>query len=80
MVRETGTEISDIAKVSFSTPGSRYDREFTVDCTLNKGQKALLLKLKTPWKKADITGWFVYHLVSLIYYTQTKTYCFFYIL
>lgn len=56
VIREQGAEITDIMKISFNTPGSRYDREFTLDFTLNRNQRAVKLNMRTPWKKADLTG------------------------
>jgi hypothetical protein len=50
------TDKTDIARVSFTTPGSRVDRELTIDFKLNRANKDLSLNLKSPWKKIAVTG------------------------
>lgn len=41
---------------SFDTPGSRNDREFTVNMAVNNAEKAVRFDFRSPWKKIDITG------------------------
>ena len=49
-------DMTDVARFSFTTPGSRVDRELTADFKLDRPNKDLSLTLKTPWKKVAITG------------------------
>jgi hypothetical protein len=47
---------TETAHLAFTTPGSRVDREVTVDFKLDRPNKDLSLNLKSPWKKATVTG------------------------
>lgn len=46
----------DTARFSFNTPGSRVDRELVADFRLDSNNKDFSLNLKSPWKRAVITG------------------------
>jgi hypothetical protein len=46
----------DTARFSFTTPGSRVDRELTADFKLDRANKDLSFNLRSPWKKVAITG------------------------
>lgn len=46
----------DTARFSFTTPGSRVNRELTVDFKLDRPRKDLTLNVKSPWKKVSVTG------------------------
>ena len=48
--------LTDIARISFNTPGSRVDRELLFDFALNRAQKNLNLNIKSPWSQAQLTG------------------------
>ena len=47
---------NDELKISFNTPGSKVDRELTLDYVLNRRATTVTVGLKSPWKKADFTG------------------------
>jgi len=47
---------TDTARLSFTTPGSRVDRELTADFKLDRPKKDVSLTLKSPWKKIAMTG------------------------
>jgi len=47
---------TDIARFSFTMPGSRTDRELTADFKLDRANKDLTFNLKSPWKKVAVTG------------------------
>ena len=47
---------NDELKISFNTPGSKADRELTLDYVLNRRATTVTAGLKSPWKKADFTG------------------------
>ena len=50
------TDVVDFFKVSFDTPGSRIDRELTIDMNWNRAHEAMLLNLRSPWKKVELRG------------------------
>jgi hypothetical protein len=43
------------ARVAFSTPGSRVDRELSFDCLI-RPDPVLEINMLSPWKKASIRG------------------------
>ena len=47
---------NDELKISFNTPGSKVDKELTVDYMLNRQATTVTLGMKSPWKKADFRG------------------------
>jgi hypothetical protein len=49
-------QIKDIARVQFNTPGSSVDRELLFDFELDRAGRQIRLNMKSPWKKADLTG------------------------
>lgn len=53
---ESESEGSHTVRLSFSTPGSRIDRELTTEFVLKRPQRQAQLRIKTPWKKIDIDG------------------------
>lgn len=42
--------------MQFNTPGSRVDRELSFEFEMDRANKQLEFKMKTPWKKADLSG------------------------
>lgn len=48
--------------LSFDTPGSEVDREMTVEMSLDKPNRAVTLRLRTPMKKVGISGESCYQL------------------
>jgi len=44
------------ARFSFTTPGSRVDRELTADFKLDRTKKDLSINVRSPWKKVSVTG------------------------
>ena len=55
IIRNQGNGV-DTARFSFNTPGSRVDRELIADFKLDRNNKDFSLTLKSPWKRAVITG------------------------
>lgn len=49
-------EKTDTARFSFNTPGSRIDREVTADFKLDRINKDISLKIKSPWKRVTVSG------------------------
>lgn len=47
---------TDVVRLSFNTPGSRTDREFTTVFRLDRPQRQVSLDVKTPWKKLNVQG------------------------
>ena len=55
-LKNSKRERSHVAKVSFNTPGSRVDREWTAEFDLNRNDKSLNINLKSPFKKFTVEG------------------------
>ena len=52
----SGMAITDVARVFFDTPGSRVNRRFNAEYTLDRMNRKLNMILETPWKEATIDG------------------------
>ena len=63
---ESGIQINDIAKIQFNTPGSQVDREVSFEFELDRANKGLTINMKSPWKKAEITGEFLGYTESFV--------------
>ena len=48
-----GAVVSDLARISLNTPGSRVNRELTAQVELHRVDRQLNANLVTPWKKID---------------------------
>ncbi|CAH1773813.1 unnamed protein product [Owenia fusiformis] len=48
--------VTNIASVAFNTPGSKVDREMSVNFQLNRGEKTINLDMTSPWKKVSAKG------------------------
>lgn len=48
--------MTDTVKISMNTPGSRVDREITVEVKVDRVNSQLDLNLKSPWKKVSAQG------------------------
>ena len=62
-----------MALVSFNTPGSKVNRELTVDFSLNHSEKKVEMNVVTPWMpRAHFSGEFLLH--KDLFYSAFTTY------
>ena len=53
---------AETAIATFNTPGSRVDRELTMELNVNREQKNMRFTLRSPWKRLEIGGGRIYSL------------------
>lgn len=50
------TTTNHVARLAFNTPGSKINREMSVDFLMNSGERKLNFNLVSPWTKVSLNG------------------------